>query len=317
MGYRGGVRSRFVELVEVYTGPGKASSPIEALGRGGKMGEKIYRLSDLIEIEPGSVDVRLTLAESLSMARALQDLKRMQEGFKQSMGGVMRFQQSMRDIGDMVGGVSKAVNDQMMYAGQALALVAGGLPRDYKRGPEIIITPSRARHLALLDELNQFPSNERMGYLNEVTTEMERLPQEQRRAYLWEFFQMLPPKHRTDSLWEALRTLTLEPVRIFVPDNYHREQITPAISDQTRQENKPLPIPEGSTQTDRRKGGRRRLQSHQKALQRLLDGQTREANFYQWKKEYEAETGTDPEHLLSGAWDNHRKSVWEKFAGNN
>ncbi len=173
MGYRGGVRSRFVELVEVYTGPGKASSPIEALGRGGKMGEKIYRLSDLIEIEPGSVDVRLTLAESLSMARALQDLKRMQEGFKQSMGGVMRFQQSMRDIGDMVGGVSKAVNDQMMYAGQALALVAGGLPRDYKRGPEIIITPSRARHLALLDELNQFPSNERMGYLNEVTTEME------------------------------------------------------------------------------------------------------------------------------------------------
>jgi len=74
-----------------------------------------------------------------------------------------------------------------------------------------------------------------------------------------------------------------------------------------------LPIPERSKPT----GGRKRLQSHQDAIQRLVDGQTRETNFYQWKLDYEEETCTKPDAMESGASELYRKSVWKRFTGKN
>lgn len=73
-----------------------------------------------------------------------------------------------------------------------------------------------------------------------------------------------------------------------------------------------LPSQEGETQKN--KGGRKRLQAHRNALQRLVDGQTRQLNFAQWKTEYEKETGIDPEHTASGAWELHRSMVWRKYS---
>lgn len=157
------------------------------------MGEKIYRLSDLVEIEPGSADMRLTLAENLSMRAAFSGVQAIQQAL---LNAVLPAQQ-----------LQKLLNDQMVYA-QRVTLALGGLPRDYRRRPEIIITPSRPRHLALLDKVGSLPDYERLNCLDEVMGEMERLPQENRRAYLWKFFQILPRKHQTDSLWEALEGLT-------------------------------------------------------------------------------------------------------------
>jgi hypothetical protein len=77
-----------------------------------------------------------------------------------------------------------------------------------------------------------------------------------------------------------------------------------------------LPIPERDNQTNSR-GGRKRLQSHQDAIQRLVDGQTRETNFYQWKLDYEEETGTETDEMESGASELYRKSVWKRFTGKN
>jgi len=67
------------------------------------------------------------------------------------------------------------------------------------------------------------------------------------------------------------------------------------------------------TKSDRPKGGRPRLKAHQDAIQRLQDEeQSRKSNFYQWKKEYEKETGIDPGQTENGAWELHRSAVWRK-----
>lgn len=72
-----------------------------------------------------------------------------------------------------------------------------------------------------------------------------------------------------------------------------------------------LPTPEAKTRKNR--GGRKSVQAHRNALQRLLDGQPKEQNRYQWKQEYQEETGLDPEHTESGADELYRAGVWKKY----
>jgi hypothetical protein len=84
-------------------------------------------------------------------------------------------------------------------------------------------------------------------------------------------------------------------------------------SDEIGQEKEEIVIQEDKTQPKKPKGGRKQIQSHRDALQRLYDKQPRQSNFTQWKTEYETETGIDPEHTESGAWELHRSMVWRKY----
>lgn len=73
-------------------------------------------------------------------------------------------------------------------------------------------------------------------------------------------------------------------------------------------------FPASGRKTRKNKGGRKRLQAHGDALQRLKGGQPRQMNFAQWRTEYEKETGIDPEQTASGAWELHRSMVWRKYS---
>lgn len=52
--------------------------------------------------------------------------------------------------------------------------------------------------------------------------------------------------------------------------------------------------------------------AHADAIQRLLDGQTREANYYQWMKEYQEERGALTQRNTS-ADELYRKNVWKPY----
>lgn len=69
-----------------------------------------------------------------------------------------------------------------------------------------------------------------------------------------------------------------------------------------------------------RKSGARGLKAHRDAIVRLRKDQPKEANYYQWMREYEDETGTHPDETRSGGTELYRKSVWNHFrkeSGNN
>jgi hypothetical protein len=75
----------------------------------------------------------------------------------------------------------------------------------------------------------------------------------------------------------------------------------------------PEPTQQKKKQPDKPAGGPKQMKCNREALQRLRDGQSRKANFYQWKQEYTKEKGIDPDHTKSGASDLHRKNIWEKY----
>lgn len=66
----------------------------------------------------------------------------------------------------------------------------------------------------------------------------------------------------------------------------------------------------GATKTGETTHG---IKAHADAIRRLdEEGQSRTANYAQWYREYEAETGIDPETRVSGAAELYRGSVWKQ-----
>ena len=161
----------------------------------------------------------------------------------------------------------------------------------------------RPRHLVLVDELKELPSEQRVDALLEQTiVKVEGLPQEQRTTFVIGLFKKFAPEleQRDSGL-------------LVVHNHFHGVQNPPASVEQTQQEKEELPVSEDKTRPDKPKGGRPRLKAHQDALQRLQDeGQSKESNFYQWKKEYEKEMKINPDQTESGAWELYRTSVWRQ-----
>lgn len=55
------------------------------------------------------------------------------------------------------------------------------------------------------------------------------------------------------------------------------------------------------------------ITAHKSALARLMEGESKERNFYQWAIDYKEETGTDPDLKKTGARELYRKSVWAVY----
>lgn len=60
------------------------------------------------------------------------------------------------------------------------------------------------------------------------------------------------------------------------------------------------------------RGGHPGRKAHRDAVNRLREGQEKEANYAQWAKDYEEETGTNPDETATGGAELYRKRVWEK-----
>jgi hypothetical protein len=61
------------------------------------------------------------------------------------------------------------------------------------------------------------------------------------------------------------------------------------------------------------RGGRPQMKAHKNAITRLQDRESRKVNFYKWKREYQEESGTDPDDMQSGASELYRQMVWRKW----
>lgn len=103
---------------------------------------------------------------------------------------------------------------------------------------------------------------------------------------------------------------------IFSIKHFHKSVLIDSSGSQKIDKRLASAVGEQSPSQQKSKSGRPKatgLTANLSAIERLQQGERKEKNFYQWRYDYQEETGIDPELKKAGARELYRKSVWAVY----